>query len=79
VPNQTSLFVEVVAPPPSLIIVGGAHRHRLTSLAKTLGYTAVVGRAGPSGTPTLPRSRLVQAAGESIFTNQDHRRTAIAS
>jgi xanthine dehydrogenase accessory factor len=37
------VFVEVILPPPTLVIVGGAHIARaLTSIARTLGYRTVI-------------------------------------
>ena len=41
--EQTQIFVEIIRPPLTLIIVGGAHISiALSSLAKTLGYHTVV-------------------------------------
>jgi xanthine dehydrogenase accessory factor len=41
--ENLTLFVEVVKPPPTLVIVGGVHiAIALTSLAKTLGYETIV-------------------------------------
>ena len=41
--NDTELFLEFIAPPPTLIAVGGVHiAVALMSLAKTLGYRTVV-------------------------------------
>jgi xanthine dehydrogenase accessory factor len=43
-PQDTEVFLDVITPPPTLIVVGGVHiAISLTALAKTLGYrTAVV-------------------------------------
>ncbi|MGH9463639.1 MAG: XdhC family protein [Vicinamibacteria bacterium] len=41
--QETELFIDVIAPPPTLIVVGGVHiAIALTALAKTLGYRTVI-------------------------------------
>lgn len=41
--DETEIFLEVISPPPTLIVVGGVHiAIALTSLAKTLGYHTIV-------------------------------------
>ena len=41
--ESVDLFVELISPPPTLIVLGGVHiAIPLTSLAKTLGYRTIV-------------------------------------
>lgn len=41
--DPTELFIEVILPPPAMVIVGGVHiAVALTSFAKTLGYHTIV-------------------------------------
>lgn len=41
--EETEVFVEIISPPPTLVIVGGVHiAVALVSLAKTLGYRTVL-------------------------------------
>ncbi len=41
--GESEIFIEVVLPPPTLVVVGGAHISiALTALAKTLGYRTIV-------------------------------------
>ena len=42
-PQDTEVFIDVIAPSPTLIVVGGVHiAIPLTALAKTLGYRTVI-------------------------------------
>jgi xanthine dehydrogenase accessory factor len=67
-----TLFVEVVKPPPTLVIVGGVHiAIALTSLAKTLGYEAIVvdPRRSFGNLDRFPHAdRLVQAWPDEAFS-----------
>ena len=41
--EETEVFIEVISPPPTLIVVGGVHiTIALVALAKTLGYRTIV-------------------------------------
>lgn len=42
-PQDTEVFIDVIVPPPTLVVVGGVHiAIALTALARTLGYRTVV-------------------------------------
>jgi len=81
--ETTQIFIEVINPPPTLVIVGGVHTAiALTSIAKTLGFhTVVVDPRKAFGSPErFPHvDRLIQSWPEDAFTLIDlDKETAIA-
>jgi len=80
---EIEIFVEVVAPAPTLVLVGGVHiAVALTSIAKTLGYrTVVVDPRRSFGSPErFPQvDQLIQAWPQEAFSQINlNERTAIA-
>lgn len=70
--NNLQLFIEVLKPPPTMVIVGGVHiAIALASLAKTLGYVTVVvdPRRAFGNVERFPHAdRLIQAWPEVAFS-----------
>ncbi|MBM3181644.1 MAG: XdhC family protein [Chloroflexi bacterium] len=69
--DTVEIFLEVILPPPTLIIVGGVHiAIPLTSLAKTLGYRTILvdPRQAWGNTERFPHvDKLIQAWPEEAF------------
>jgi xanthine dehydrogenase accessory factor len=81
--EEVEVFVEVIAPPPTLIAVGGVHiTIALVALAKTLGYRTVVvdPRSAFGNEERFPNvDRLIQQWPEDAFQEiQITRSTAVA-
>ncbi len=74
-PDEVEVFVEVAAPQPSLVVVGGAHMSiALTRLAAVIGYRTVVvdpRRAFGSEARFPHIDRLIQAWPEEAFAQLD--------
>ena len=77
--NAVRLFIDVMSPPPVLVMVGGVHiAVSLAALAKTLGYTTVVvdpRRAFGSQERFPHADRLIQAWPDEAFQQIPLRRT----
>jgi hypothetical protein len=74
--NETiEIFVEVVKPAPTLVIVGGV-RHRPDSPPKTLGYAIVVDPRQSFGNPSAFRRRLV-VKGLGAFSGRSQCKTSM--
>jgi xanthine dehydrogenase accessory factor len=69
--NDMELFIDVIVPPPALVMVGGAHiAIALASMANTLGYRTIVvdPRRAFGSTERFPHvDRLIQAWPDEAF------------
>jgi xanthine dehydrogenase accessory factor len=82
--QDTELFLDVMAPPPTLIVVGGVHiAIALTALAKTLGYRTVIvdPRAVFGSKERFPHADLLMTdwPAEALSSIGLHRSTAVAA
>jgi xanthine dehydrogenase accessory factor len=72
-PEQAEVFVDVMFPPPTLVIVGGVHiALALTTIAHTLGYrTVIIDPRGPFGSSArfAHADRLIQAWPQEAFSD----------